>query len=144
MIEAAVYELLSGDTAIASIVGNRIYPLFAPQRKPATYPDTPRTWITYQTVSEVRDMPLNGPTGLVVARIQIDFFAYNYDVARSLADVVRLRLEGFNGSAAGHRIQRIWLDNRIDGYEFETEGSENPIVRVISDFRIAFAEAIAA
>lgn len=144
MIEAAVYELLTGDTAITSIVSDRVYPLFAPQRKLPTSPATPRTWVTYQTISEVRDMPLNGPTGLVVARIQIDSFAYSYDVARSLADAIRLCLEGFNGSAAGHRIQRIWLDNRIDGYEFETDGSENPIVRVMSDFRFAFAEAIAA
>lgn len=144
MIEAAVYELLSTDTAISAIVSDRIYPLFAPQRKPTTYPETSRTWVTYQTVSEVREMPLNGPTGLVVSRIQIDSFAYNYDVARTLADAIRMRLEGFNGSAAGHRIQRIWLDNRIDSYEFETEGSENPIVRVISDFRLAFAEALAA
>ena len=144
MIESALYELLSNDTAVAAIVGTRIYPLVAPQRKPATFPATAKTYITYQRISGVRNMPLNGVNGFVVARYQVNAFAYNFEVADLLGESIGLKLHGYHGDAGGHRIQRIWLDGDSQSYEYETDATETAIFQVIQDYRIAYAELVAA
>ena len=144
MIESALYELLSNDTAVSSIVGTRIYPLVAPQRKPATFPATAKTYMTYQRISGVRDMPLNGPNGFVVARYQINAFAYDFEIADLLAESIRLKLNGYRGDAGGHRIQRIWLDGDSQSFDYETDATETAIYQVIQDYRIAYAESLAA
>jgi hypothetical protein len=144
MIESAIYELLSTDTAIEAIVGDRIYPLVAPQRKALSYPTPPQTHVTYQRISGVRDMPLNGPNGFVVARYQVNSFGYNFEVTDLLAEAIRLRLNSFRGSAGGHPIQRIWLDGDMQSYEYETDATETALFQVIQDYRIAYAESVAA
>lgn len=144
MIEAAIYELLSSDTAITAIVGDRIYPLVAPQRKAIAYPNVPKTYVTYERTSGARNMPLNGVNGFVVAVYRIIGFAYNYELAKTLGDSIRLKLDGFRGSAGGHPIQRIWCDSDSDGYEYETDATETAVFFVNQDFRIVYAESVAA
>jgi len=144
VIDAALYELLSADTAVAAIVGTRIYPLVAPQRGQRTFPQTALTHVTYQRISGVREMPLNGPNGFVVARYQINAFGYNFEVTDLLADSIRLRLDGYRGDAGGHRIQRVWLDSDSQNYEYETDAAETAVFQVIQDYRIAYAESVAA
>jgi len=144
MIEAAIYELLHGDTAVAAIVGDRIYPLVAPQRKALAYPNVPKTYVTYERTGGTRNMPLNGVNGFVVAVYRIMGFAYNYELAKTLGESIRLKLDGYRGSAGGHPIQRIWCDNDIDGYEYETDATETAVFQVVQDYRIAYAESVAA
>jgi hypothetical protein len=144
MIESALYELLHNDTAVAAIVGDRIYPLVVPQRTAPSYPAIPKTYVTYQRISGVRNMPLNGPNGFVVARYQVNSFAYNFELVGLLADSIRLKLDGYRGDTGGHRIQRIWLDGDSHSYEYETDATETAVFQVIQDYRIAYAEAQAA
>jgi len=132
MIESALYDLLGSDTAVSAIVGARIFPLVAPQ-------DTPGSHVAYQRISGVRDMPLNGPNGFVVARYQVNAFAPNAELSWTLSDAIRHRLDGFMGDRAGHHIQRIWADGDAHFYEYETDG-EALICQVIQDYRIAYGE----
>ena len=139
MIEAAIYELLTSDTVVTSIVSNRVYPLVAPQRAGAF-----QTHVVYQRISHVMNRPLNGPNGFTVDRWQFDCFATDYDVAVTLADSVRLVLDGFRGDAGGHGIQRIMVLDGGETWEFETEGSEKIIVDARRDFSIVYGQALAA
>lgn len=145
MIEAAIYELLTGDTVVTSLVSNRCYPLAAPQRQGQF-----QAHVVYQRISHVMNRPLNGPNGFTVDRWQFDCFAMEtstttaYDLAVAIADALRLALDGFRGDAGNHRIQRIKLLDGGESWEFETEGSEGLIVDARRDFSIVYGQAIAA
>lgn len=137
MIEAAIYELLTGDTVLTSWVENRVYPLAAPARSGRF-----QAHIVYQRVSHVLNRPLNGPNGFTVDRWQFDCFADQYDAAVSIADSLRLVLDGFRGDAGGHAIQRIKALNGGESWEFEIEGSERMIVAARRDYSIVYGQVI--
>ena len=67
-IEDGLVALLSADSGVSALVGNRIHPLVLP-RKP-TYPA-----LVYQRVSGERVRSLSGPSGRVRPRVQIDAYA---------------------------------------------------------------------
>lgn len=141
MIEAAIYELLTGDTVVTSIVSNRVYPLVAPQRVGAF-----QSHVVYQRISHLMNRPLNGPNGFTVDHWQFDCFSTEYDTAVTLAEAVRIALSDHVGTrdAGGHAIQRIRLLDGGETWEFETEGSEKIIVDARRDFSIVYGQAIAA
>lgn len=145
MIESAIYELLTSNTVVTALVGLRCYPLVAPQRQGAFH-----AHVVYQRISHLMNRPLNGPNGLTVDRWQFDCFAMDtttataYDLAQSIADAVRLALDGFRGDAGGHAIQRIKLLDGGDSWEFHHEGSEEIIVDARRDFSLVYGQALAA
>ncbi len=114
------------DQIIAGVppVGERVYPIQLPQN--AVFPA-----VRYNRISALRDYTLTGPDCLPAARYQIDIFAETFTEARSVWDLVRIALDGFEAS----EIQYITLDNETEDYEDETQ-----LFRVIGDFVVQYVE----
>lgn len=125
LVEEAIVTLLSG------VAGGRVYAHNL--ARGVTLPA-----VTYMKVSGPRDQTMQGPSGLVSARIQVSSWAASYGAAKTLSDSVRQALDGYMGTTDGVRIGGIELVNETDQYE-----SEPNVFQVIMDFRVKHSEVIA-
>lgn len=134
-IESALYNHLANNASIVAKVGTRIYPVKLPQgvELPA---------ITYQRISGVREHNIAGPSGRARPRIQIDCWAESYSEAKSVADTVRLVLDGHKGNF-GHgdnTMEDVGGIRFLGDNDIWEEGAE--INRVSMDFSIPHFEEI--
>lgn len=111
-VPAALYEILSGDTAVAALVGTRIYPKKAPQ-------GVARPYVVFHKTTR---RPSRTFTGYSLSRglWQIDAWADDFDTADTLGDAIEDALDEFRGDAGG-RTLAITLDNDSDDYEPDTD-----------------------
>src|SRR4029434_1016941 len=79
------------DSNIAAMVGTRIYPVIAQQ-------GIRDDLIVYNTISEIEGYHFTGPSGLVLARYQIDAWSVSAGRAARLADLLKERLGGAAGA----------------------------------------------
>lgn len=129
-IEDGLVALLSADSGVSALVGNRIHPLVLP-RKP-TYPA-----LVYQRISGERVRSLSGPSGRARPRIQIDAYAQTYAAAKAVAKAVEDALDGYAGPAGTDRIDAASLEGDRDLHEDELR---KPIFRVTADYFISYRE----
>lgn len=92
-IRGPLRGFLLGDATIAQIVATRVYPLVLQQgvRDPS---------LVYNRVSVIGDHHMQGASGLVTVRMQIDAWADTADQAYELAAAVKYRLDGYRGPMA--------------------------------------------
>lgn len=69
-------------TLLAALVSGRCYPLNAPD--PVAKP-----YITFQVISNIPSVSLDGPNGTENRRIQIDIWASTYGAAKTLENSVK-------------------------------------------------------
>ena len=137
-LRPALRAFLLADTALSTAVGGaRIYPIVLPQA--VTEPS-----LVYNTVSEVNDHHMQGASGLVMQRIQIDAWAREPDDADTIARLAKERLDGFRGTMGGYgsppvgtpvNVQGVFAETAFTSYE---DGSK--LYRVSRDFLIWYAE----
>lgn len=121
-LQAALYYHLTHNSAVAALVGTRVYPRFAPAG--VSLPN-----IVYKKVSRVQkrahsDQPGSGQKHLVYRRIQIDCTADTSDGADALAKAVREALDSYHGTMGGTGgvyVYSTFVENVTDGFEFESE-----------------------
>jgi len=106
-MEQAIFEILSGDMDVATIIGDRIYPVGVPEGEslPA---------VTYQRIAEAPDYNIQGRSSISECMFQINCWAGDYDKACELADAVRDALEDYSGVTAGVVIEMIELSSEGD------------------------------
>jgi len=108
MIDASIYDLLTSDTAVAAIVGTKIYPVQAPKNAVAP-------WIRWQRISRVQGRDLGRVGGLVRTRVQFDCIDENYTASRQLADAVVAAIQNWTSVTEG--IDDADTENMRDSYE---------------------------
>lgn len=92
-IRAALRTFLLADVDISALVGGtRVYPIQLPQGG--------TEGIVQNLISEQTDYHMQGPSGLVQARIQVDCWDATADDAVTLANMVKDRLSGHKGVIA--------------------------------------------
>lgn len=130
MIETNLVELLRADATVTSLVAARIYPVLLPD-------ESPLPAVTYQVIATTPLYALDERINLTRYRIQIDAWAAwpNYAQAKSLAEAIRVVLDGYSGSLPdGSRIDSII---QIGGTDlFEPSGN---VHRVMAEYIILFA-----
>jgi hypothetical protein len=116
--EAALFSILTTDSAITAIVGTRVYPDLLPQG--VTYPA-----IRTQRISTPRSQyrALDGVAGYASPRMQIDCYALSRSAAITLAQAVYAELEGYHGMANGLRVDAISTED--EGASVETDIGPN-------------------
>ena len=97
MLEEALTAIL------ANIAGGRRHWGRAPQ-------NTARPFLVLNRASGDRDYHMQGPSGFVQSRVQIDCYADTYTAAKTAARAVRDALSGY----AGGDIQLIQIDSERD------------------------------
>lgn len=128
-IETGLQSHLSADANVSALVSSRIYPLRLPQS--FTLPA-----LTYQRVSTERKPTLSGPNERVVGRFQINCFAVSYSAARTLANKVRISLNGYKGTLGGEvNVGGISIQG-----EWEDDDQQTDVYRVMLDFSVPYTE----
>jgi hypothetical protein len=128
--------LLADATISAAVGGTRIYPTVMPQGVKATS-------AVYNVISEISDHHTQGPSGLVMVRMQVDAYALTTDAADALARAVKERIDGFAGvwtygassPPDAVEVQGIFADTARTGYQ-----SDAQLYRSSRDYLIHFAE----
>ena len=98
---------------LAPLVGGRCYPIVNTSQT-ITYP-----YITFQVISNIPDMNLEGPSGLEYNRVQIDIFATTYGAAKTLKGLVKNALQAAADEDFADRLHNVCLFV-MDEYEEET------------------------
>lgn len=93
-IQSAIRSILTSDTALAALVGTRIYP--------GELPDNP-------TYPAIRYTILTSPRYEVnsVARIQFSCFATTFDQSRTIGELVEQALDRYKGVVSDLKIIRV-------------------------------------
>jgi hypothetical protein len=135
--EAAIYKLLIDDAAVSAIVGTKIYPLLAPQNKPKNY-------IVYNLITDLPDRILVSSAAISYCRIQIDLYAETYSGSKTLADKVRLALDGVSHSDVvttdyTAHIQYLALTDQNDILLAPQNGGDVPTFRTSQDYNIGYS-----
>lgn len=135
----ALIRLLLSDAALAATVATRWSPQWVPE-------DDTLPYGCVSTISRTRAHNMEGPSGLVKARVQVDVFAATQRSADQIADRVRLCLDGYVGTvtagAESLTLDAVLLDNDLDDVEREDEPSENRVARVTLDFLVFYRETL--
>ncbi len=108
-IEKAIRSILVNDSTVKAIT-TRCYPGKIPQDP--TYP-----LIVYYKVTGMRDHHLQGPSGLAHPRFQVEAWATTYDAAKTLANAIRVALDGYKGTQGTVDIGSILMESERDTYE---------------------------
>lgn len=121
-IRLGLRAFLLADAAIAAVVGARVFPIKMPQGEKGTS-------IVYLRVSNVGDHIMSGPTRIARPRFQIDCWAGTPGAASDLANLVKERLDGYQGpmpygSASPQlsvEVLGIFFQSERDGYDSDNE-----------------------
>ena len=122
-LEDALRTRLLADTAIAALIGERMYVLQAPQGVEVPY-------VVYLVVTT---SPTYGQ-GCISDEtvIQYSVFAQSYGQARTIAKLIRASLENFGGAIEGVSIGCI----KFDGIGVSEREKESQLAHISYDFRI--------
>lgn len=90
-VRKALRAFLLADAPIVAVIVNRIYALKIPQG--AASPS-----VVLTRISGPGDYHLQGPSGLMGLRVQVDAWAATADAATSLANLIKDRLDGYRGT----------------------------------------------
>lgn len=114
MIEEAIFDILSNDSNVGSIFGNRIRPNFTGQNDGQPY-------IIYE-VDSLEPTPTKDAYNLVdYVEVNIRVFSKQHKDIRDGGQYVRDALEFFKGSKQGTNINRCKITNQQDRYDDEGE-----------------------
>lgn len=90
-VRKALRSYILGDAAIVALVVDRVYAIKIPQGEPP-----PSIVIT--RISGPGDYHLQGPSGLISLRVQVDAWAKTADAAAALANLIKDRIDGYRGA----------------------------------------------
>lgn len=107
--ENTVYHWLATSPEIARLVGFNIFPTAVPAG--ADFP-----FIVYKRANISRQHSLGGPLYFPEVNLQVASWCLTYDLARQLADHIRITLDHRTGTDAGVTINDIRLVSETDDY----------------------------
>lgn len=150
-LETDVRAYLLTKAGVTTFVGSgssaRIYALRAPQPTPGNY-DANFPRIVYRLVANNHHRGMGGSLGHADATMQISCFALRYlndgttQGAKSLADAVRIVMDGANTTMGSTRVRRCFLDTEVDIYEPPEHADDVGVYHVAMDFSIAYQETV--
>ena len=137
--EAAVVERLIASAAVSALLGDRIEPSLSSEQT-----TLPRA--VYTVFSEDHQMHLQGASGYVFLRMQIDVFAATPESLHACREAIRCRLDGFRGLITVGDDSRFFGSITLQGGRDEpvdpTNNSDQPIFSRPLDFLLSCRESV--
>jgi hypothetical protein len=132
--EKLVADQVTTNTAVLSVMSNRIYPVLAPAS--ATLP-----FAVWRRQAVQRQPSLGGPTGATQVTLAVDIYSETYQGVRTLSDNVRKALDGW-GSGSGQLpiVNQVSLENEVDGFVQLTGGDLPPVYSVTQTYLVIWQE----
>lgn len=110
----AIYELLSGTTAISDVVGDRIYPIQAPQ-------NTVRPYVVFVILAGVGEYDHTHAKSVVRrVRVQFECWADSTATVLTLKEIVRDTLDNYKGTNGNVVIGSTEIVGEDEGFEANT------------------------
>jgi len=141
-MKAALVAYLKTKPSVTTIAGNRIYPMVLPQKET-------RPSLVYQVISRTGNHHLGGAAGLPITRMQITANVTGFqtdrtaaDLSDSLADGVRLAMDGFRGFWGNVEVTGCEKENEVDDFEEPIDASDQGVFRVVQVYLIFHREQI--
>lgn len=132
--EKAAARAIAADPAVALLLGERIWPVIAPQS--ASLP-----FATWRRTGVQRSQTLSGPMGMATVVLAVDVFAMTYEEAREIADRIRSVLDGWGGAVSEYvSVRNVSLDSESDGFVQLAGGDLPPVYQVTQSFSILWQE----
>ena len=135
MIAQAIRTYLLTKTTVTDEVSTRIRPDALAQN------ETMPALVIQETASDHEEQ-LSGAGGISQSSVTIACYADTRIKADEVAEVIRLVLHGYTGSAGSQTIQASQLEDRAVGYLVPNDGSDDGLYVNSLDFRITFTESI--
>lgn len=132
--EKAAARAIAADPAVAALLGERIWPVIAPQS--ASLP-----FATWRRTGVQRSQTLSGPMGMATVLLAVDVFSTTYEEARDIADRVRSVLDGWGGPVSEYvSVRNVSLDTESDGFVQLAGGDLPPVYQVTQSYSILWQE----
>lgn len=117
-VEEDIFSFLTGNSAVAALVGRRVYPLTIPQDE-----DLPA--VAYRRVDTPRIYSHDGYSGLARPRFQFDCVGTSYASASQVATAVRVAFAGWRAAFRGvamaqNEVDVPWLE-QTDRYQVSVD-----------------------
>ena len=136
MIVKAFQTYLETVAGITALVSTRIYPRHLP-RDTTTYPV-----LTHQLISNIHGHVLGGAAGITTATVQVDCWGLKLSDVETLAEAVRVALQGFMGSMGSVSVHFVSIENEHDQHEAPKDASETWLYRRVIDVQVKYAESV--
>lgn len=148
MIEKGLALFITGDTGVAALIGDRLYPTKLPE-------GTARPAVTYARTATRRDYGVSGVLNPVRATVEVSCWGDSYADAKTLADAVRqaTRTDGKgNGKTLGDGyrgpmgaadeffVQKTDVGDDADGYAPPVDESDQGVYSVSLSVGVWFVE----
>lgn len=131
--EQVARNALVTSTAVASLIGSRIYPVLAPSS--AALP-----FAVYRRSSIQRQQTLAGPLGLPTVNMEVQIYSATYENARDVADTFRSVLDGYGGTLNNTEVQNASLEQESDDF-VQLAGAElPPVYSVTQNYALTWVE----
>lgn len=113
--EPNLYEFLRADAAVASFIGDRIYP----DRLPQQHPDDPKVMpaAVFQLAGAEYQAKFCETDGLVGGAYQMDIYGADRDEVLAAARAIRQRLSDYRGQMGAGRVSKVLLQNQFNGLD---------------------------
>ncbi len=139
MLESDLLTFLASKTTITSLVSSRIYPNKAPLG--VTYP-----CVTYFKVSATRIRDMDGASGMVHSRIQINAWdntpTTGYSSVKAIADAIRKEVDNYTGAMGSTTVDAVQLLEEADLLDKKLATDVVVPYGVRQDFQIRHREAV--
>lgn len=133
--EAFLFQRLTSQTTVSSLIGARVFPLIAPQ-------GTPLPLVVYQRTAVERPQSLAGNVGNPVVTLQLTTYGTSYTSVKSIARAVRMTIDGWTGTTASVTIQRTTLVTEADGVDMPADDQMLPYYSVQQSYEFRINEAM--
>jgi len=128
MIEELLYSKLAADVTLASLVADRIYPVYATE-------DDPLPLVVYTKESERPQNSTAGTGSFSVSTFTIDCYATTYASVKAVENAVRGAMATLAGQTGNNAIaQGVLLEESNDAAEVPFDSSGKPILHVAMTF----------
>jgi hypothetical protein len=135
MIGKAIYSKLTGDAAVAALLGTRVYPEQAPQDG-RTFP-----LVVYAASDEEVVRSYAGSSGLESRNVTIECAARTYAQAQDLAAAVKAALDGADGVFGGVTVRGFFLEDQNDAVETNVAGEDFNVFVASQTYLVWYAPA---
>lgn len=124
-------DIVARLVSLGTPAGDRVSFVQSPQRD-----GRPRIVITQ--IDGEHQHHMLAATGIVIGRFQMDMYATSTLAAISLAESVRMGMDGFRGMMGGTEVQMCHLSDERDTVVPPTDGSDAPVYGVQHDYLVGW------
>jgi hypothetical protein len=136
-----LFTYLSTKAAIVAVVGTRVFPIEVARQLFAGR-TTNLPCITFQLISTRQIGAMLGSSGMAYKRYQITAWSDTYNTTESIAELVRLAMDGYTGSFGTVTIQSCLHEGEGDTFELPADDETARIFGRQQDYMISYTESV--